>query len=274
MLMTIVSYLVAILTAVVFFHVFVHAFDMVCLLLFCFMAKARKRHDQPALSQTGLMLQSTAKGFCTNVLASLIGIGIITLFGRNYLAFPLIYLALIVICAINSIKFSPPLRVKVELFILLGNLLALIGVYSVLWVVNDTHWHNTSLARGWRMNWVLYALQGLTLCFCAWVLSVDCRVWRRLRLRGIPGARLLLCARCSASGCPVLGVLVSCFFESWVAWCVWLGGWATGYLLCSILMRPTLRFLGRDAGLILDAWEQEADEVTGKTGAKDSPPDN
>jgi len=39
-------------------------------------------------------------------------------------------------------------------------------------------------------------------------------------------------------------------------------------------MRPTLRFLGRDAGLILDAWEQEADEVTGKTGAKDSPPDN
>ena len=130
--MTIVSYLVAIVAVLLFFHFFVHAFDILSMSLVGTLARIYK-NDKP-LSQTWLSLQSATKGFCTNVLASLIGIGIIRLFGKNYLAFPLIYLAIIVMSELNLIKYCPPLRIKAEIFILLGNFLAIIGVYSVIWL--------------------------------------------------------------------------------------------------------------------------------------------
>lgn len=133
MVMTIVSYLVATGAALTFFHIFVHAFDRLSMSLVSTLARTYK-NDKP-LSQTWIFLQSAAKGFCTNVVASLIGIGIIQLFGKNYLAFPLVYFVIIVISEINLIKYCPPLRVKVEMFILLGNVVAIIGVYSVVWLI-------------------------------------------------------------------------------------------------------------------------------------------
>ena len=139
MAMTILSYLVAIVATFTFFHIFVHAFDIACiLLLFLPLPKVFYRSvDDRRLSHAGLFLLSAAKGFCTNVLASLIGIGIIRLFGKNYVLFPLIYFAIVLISTIDAIKYLylPPLRVKGDIFILLGNLLAIIGVYSVVWFV-------------------------------------------------------------------------------------------------------------------------------------------
>ena len=132
MILTIVSYVISMIAAIVFFHVFVHIFDMIWMFLFCFVARACKTDDQP-LSQTWLMFQSTAKGLCTNILASLIGIGIINLFGKNYFAFPFVYFIFIFLSEVNLIKYCPPLRIKVELYILLGNIIAVIGVYFAIW---------------------------------------------------------------------------------------------------------------------------------------------
>ncbi len=131
--MIIVSHLVAIIAALTFFHIFVHVFDSLSSFFVGALARTYK-NDKP-LSRTWLYLPSVAKGLCTNVIASLIGIGIIRLFGKNFLAFPLIYFVIIVMSEINLIKYCPPLRIKVELFILLGNLLAIIGVYSVIWLI-------------------------------------------------------------------------------------------------------------------------------------------